>query len=224
MTTVLIVDDDSLARLGLRAALEGADDLTVVGEAPDGAEAVRQARDLRPDVVIMDVQMPRLDGVSATREIRRLPDPPTVLVVTAFNLTRSVIDAIDAGAGGFLLKDSSRTQIVAAIHSAVAGEPVLDPRSVRHLLDHLEAERRDREEAQARLTGLSPRETEVLAFLADGRPNAEIARRLFLSEATVKSVVSHILDRIGVENRTQAAILAHRAGLDDGPDQSHDPA
>jgi len=213
VTTVLLVDDDSLARLGMRAALESDPDIQVVGEAADGLEAVATARDTHPDVVLMDVQMPHLDGVAATREIRRLPRPPKVVVITAFDVTGTVVDAIDAGASGFLLKDSTRARLVAAVHAAGAGDPVLDPRSVRHLLEHVESARRARDAARSRLDGLTERETDVLVLLADGRSNAEIAHRLFLSEATVKSVVSHILDQVGVENRTQAAILAHRAGM-----------
>jgi DNA-binding NarL/FixJ family response regulator len=213
--TVLLVDDDALARLGMRAALESADDIEVVGEAADGVEAVTAARQSHPDVVVMDVQMPHLDGVAATREIRSLAHPPQVLVVTAFDLTAHVVDAIDAGAGGFLLKDSTRAQLVGAVHAVVAGEPVLDPRSVKHMLQHIETARHAREAALTRLDGLTEREHDVLALLADGRSNADIARSLFLSEATVKSLVSHILDRLHVENRTQAAILASRAGLGD---------
>jgi DNA-binding NarL/FixJ family response regulator len=213
MTTVLLVDDDSLARLGMRAALESDDSISVVGEAADGVAAVQAVHELHPELVLMDIQMPRMDGVGATREIRRLDSPPYVLVITAFNVTHNVVAAIDAGASGFLLKDSTRTQILAAVHAAADGDPVLDPRSVRLLFDQLEAARRDKEGARVRLRGLTPRERDVLALLGEGHTNAEIARRLFVSEATVKTTVSHLLDRIGVENRTQAAILAHRAGL-----------
>jgi DNA-binding NarL/FixJ family response regulator len=213
MTTVLLVDDDSLARLGMRAAIESDDDITVVGEAADGVEAVQAARELRPDIVLMDVQMPRMDGVTATRDIRHLDDPPYVLVITAFNLTQNVVAAIDAGASGFVLKDSTRTQLVSAVRAVAAGDPVLDPRSVRTLLDQLEVARRDKEGALAQLADLTPRERDVLVLLADGATNTAIARQLFVSEATVKTTVSHILDHVGVENRTQAAILAHRAGL-----------
>jgi DNA-binding NarL/FixJ family response regulator len=213
MTTVLLVDDDTLARVGMRAALESDDSISVVGEAADGVQAVQAVHELRPDLVLMDIQMPRMDGVDATREIRRLDSPPHVLVITAFNVTQNVVAAIDAGASGFILKDSTRTQILAAVHAVADGDPVLDPRSVHLLFDQLEAARRDKEGAQARLRDLTPREHDVLALLGDGHTNADIARRLFVSEATIKTTVSHLLDRIGVENRTQAAILAHRAGL-----------
>ncbi|MGC5165971.1 response regulator [Luteimicrobium sp. DT211] len=214
MTTVVIVDDDALARRGIRAALEPEDDLTVVGEAADGVEAVTVARELDPDVVLMDVQMPRLDGVGATRAILRLDDPPKVLVLTAFNLTENVVAAIDAGASGFVLKDATRTQLVSAVRAVAAGDPVLDPRSIKTLLERVDAARRDEEQAKERLTGLTARERDVLALLADGQTNAKIAEALFVSQPTVKTIVSHILDELGVENRTQAAILAHRAGLD----------
>jgi len=213
MTTLLLVDDDSLARLGMRAALEPEDDLVVVGEAADGVGAVQAARELHPDIVVMDIQMPRLDGVAATREIRALDQPPSVLVITAFNVTHNVVAAIDAGASGFLLKDSTRSQLVSAVRATAAGDPVLAPRSVRLLFDELEIARRDRAGALKRLAGLTPREQDVMSLLGEGMTNAEIARRLFVSEATIKTTVSHLLERIGVENRTQAAILAHRAGL-----------
>jgi len=213
MPTILLVDDDSLARLGMRAALGNEPDIEVVGEAADGVEAVQAVRAQRPDIVIMDIQMPRLDGVAATREIRALPDPPRVLVITAFNVTDNVVAAIDAGASGFLLKDSTRTQLVAAVRAVADGDPVLAPASVKLLFAQVEAARRDRQGALARLAGLTPRELDVLALLSEGKTNAEIARDLFIGDATVKSTVSHLLERIGVENRTQAAILAHRAGL-----------
>lgn len=213
MIGLLIADDDALARVGVRAALDVEDGMRVLGEASDGAQAVQLARDLRPDVVLMDVRMPRVDGVEATRQLRRLDDPPRVLVLTAFNVTEAVVAAIEAGADGFLLKDATRSQLATAVRSVAAGDPVLDPRSVKVLFDQLEGPRREREQAEGRLAGLSAREREVLEQLAQGRTNAEIAQGLFLSEATVKSVVSHLLVELDVDNRTQAAILAHRAGV-----------
>jgi DNA-binding NarL/FixJ family response regulator len=210
---ILVADDDALSRLGVRATLEVESDLSVVAEARDGVEAVEAARAQAVDVALVDVQMPRLDGVEAARQLRRLPEPPAVLMLTAFNVTANVVAAIEAGASGFLLKDATRNQIVAAVRSVAAGDPVLDPRSVQALFDQLEGPRREREEAAARLAGLTDRERGVLVQVADGRTNAEIAAAVFLSEATVKAVVSQVLDRLGVENRTQAAILAHRAGL-----------
>jgi DNA-binding NarL/FixJ family response regulator len=210
---ILVADDDALSRLGVRATLDAEPDLGVVAEASDGVEAVEAARAQPVDVALVDVQMPRLDGVEAARQLRRLPAPPAVLMLTAFNVTRNVVAAVEAGASGFLLKDATRNQIVAAVRSVAAGDPVLDPRSVRALFDQLEGPRRERERAAARLAALTDRERDVLVQVADGRTNAEIAGAVFLSEATVKAVVSQVLDRLGVENRTQAAILAHRAGL-----------
>ena len=215
---VLLVDDEELVRFGLRTVLEAAGGLEVVGEAGDGAAAVVAARELRPDVVLMDIRMPVLDGLAATEQVLALPDPPQVAVLTTFHDDEQVHAALAAGAGGFLLKDTPPRQIAAAVRAVAEGTATLSPAVTAALIDsyvrHRTAPRRA--EALRRVAGLSDREREVLGLLGTGESNAVLAARLFLSEATVKTYVSRLLTRLDLANRTQAAILAHEAGLVDG--------
>jgi DNA-binding NarL/FixJ family response regulator len=212
---VLLVDDEELVRFGLRTILELADGLEVVGEAADGAEAVSAVRTLHPDVVLMDIRMPRVDGLAATRQILARPDPPKVAVLTTFHLDEYVFAALEAGASGFLLKDTPPREIVAAIRAVAAGSEMLSPAVTRRLIAEYVGGRGhpQRAEALRRLDVLSDREREVLVLIGRGLSNADAARSLFMSEATVKTYVSRMLTKLGLTNRTQAAILGHEAGL-----------
>ncbi|MEU8609896.1 response regulator transcription factor [Actinoplanes sp. NPDC048791] len=219
MIRVLVVDDEWMVRAMLRTILQAADDISVVAEAPDGTDAVDQARRHHPDVALVDIRMPGTDGLSATTALGRLPHPPKVVVLTTFDLDEYVRTALRNGAVGFLLKDATGEEMIAAVRAAHAGDAMLSPRITRRLLDTFA---RDSEpgttepaqaEAQQRLLALTLKEREVLQALADGLTNADIARRLHLSEATVKTHISRILTKLELTNRVQAAILAHRAGL-----------
>jgi DNA-binding NarL/FixJ family response regulator len=211
---VLIADDQPLVRTGLRTILEDAGGFDIVGEAADGAEAVAQAAALGPDVVLMDVRMPRLDGIAATRQIRDRPDPPRVLVLTTFDLDEYVYAGLRAGAGGFLLKDARTAELVSAIHAVVAGDAVVAPSATRRLIERFlpSTPEPDRARPEA-LSMLTVREREVLAQIARGRSNAEIAAELYLSEGTVKTYVSRILGKLGLRDRVQAVVLAYEVGL-----------
>ena len=215
---VLLVDDEELVRFGLRTVLEAAGDVDVVGEAGDGAAAVAAARELRPDVVLTDIRMPGTDGLTATREILALPDPPQVAVLTTFHVDEYVYAALAAGAAGFLLKDTPPRQIAAAVRAVADGTATLSPAVTATLISSYVDRRAAPRRAQAltRVATLSDREREVLALLGSGGSNAELARRLFVSEATVKTYVSRLLTKLDLTNRTQAAILAHEAGLLEG--------
>jgi DNA-binding NarL/FixJ family response regulator len=210
---VLIVDDDPLVRAGLMMMLDGADGITVVGEAADGDE-VPQALDAHaPDVVLMDLRMPRTDGIAAMRRLRTRHNPPQVIVLTTFDSDDHVLRALRAGASGFLLKDTPPARIVEAVHRVAAGDPILSPAVTRKLMDLAAAEAGTQERARQALKGLSPREHDVLMAIAQGRTNAEIAAELFMSVATVKAHITHILTKLDLTNRTQIALLAHDAGL-----------
>jgi len=214
--TTLLVDDESLIRAGLRFIIESAPDLTVAAEVEDGDLAVAAVRRTRPDVVLMDVRMPRLDGLAATEAVRALPDPPAVIVLTTFDTDDHVFRALEAGACGFLLKDTSPHDLIRAVRLAHAGDAMLSPRVTGRLLRRFTDTRaRGRREALARLDGLTAREREVLVEVGLGRSNAEIATDLHMSEATVKSHVSHLFEKLAVVNRVQVAIAAFRAGLVD---------
>jgi DNA-binding NarL/FixJ family response regulator len=215
---VLLVDDEELVRFGLRTVLEAAGDMDVVGEAGDGAAGVAAARELRPDVVLTDIRMPGTDGLTATREILALPDPPQVAVLTTFHVDEYVYAALAAGAAGFLLKDTPPRQIAAAVRAVADGTATLSPAVTAGLIASYVGSRATprRTEALQRVAALSDREREVLALLGSGGSNAELAGRLFVSEATVKTYVSRLLTKLDLANRTQAAILAHEAGLLEG--------
>jgi DNA-binding NarL/FixJ family response regulator len=214
---LLLVDDEDLVRFGLRTILDLTDDIDVVGEASDGAQAVSAARALRPEVVLMDVRMPRVDGLAATRQILEQADPPKVVILTTFHLDEYVFSALQAGASGFLLKDTPPRQIAAAIRAVAAGSEMLSPAVTRRLIAEYVAPRDhpQRTEARRKLALLSDRERDVLTLIGRGLSNAEAAQNLFMSEATIKTYVSRMLTKLGLANRTQAAILAHEAGLYD---------
>ncbi|MFI5955157.1 response regulator [Cryptosporangium sp. NPDC051539] len=215
MTRVLIVDDDPLVRAGLTMILAGTDDLQVVGEASDGVEVPAAVRSVRPDVVLMDIRMPRQDGLAATEALRRTPDAPEVIVLTTFDADEYVLRALRSGAGGFLLKDTAPAEIVRAIRAVAAGEPMLSPTVTRQLIAHVAESGVDARKTSAlrALEQLSPREREVAAAVGRGASNAEIGTELFMSIATVKAHVSRILTRLGLNNRVQLALLAHDAGV-----------
>lgn len=219
MTRVLIVDDEALVRAGLKLILESGEDLEVVGEAEDGADAVDAVRRHRPDVVLMDIRMPRQDGLATTTELHRLADPPKVIVLTTFDLDDYVFRALQAGASGFLLKDTPPRELVHAVRVVAAGEAMLSPAVTRRLIGHFAAGGRSerQREARQRLTGLTDRELEVLTAVGRGMSNADIGRELYMSEATVKAHVSRVLVKLDASNRVQVAIVAHDAGLLDPP-------
>ena len=210
---VVVADDQDLVRTGLVMILDAQPDLEVVGEAADGAEAVAAIHECRPDVVLMDIRMPEMDGIAATSAIRSLPKPPYVIVLTTFQADDQVLGALRAGADGFLLKDTPPTEIVNAVLQVAAGEAMLSPSVTRTLLSHLgNDELADRRKLAAeRLTSLTDREREVANAVGLGASNADIAASLFMSEATVKAHVSRLLTKLGVSNRVQVAILVHDA-------------
>ena len=213
MIRVLIADDQALVRAGFRAILEGQDDLEVVGEAADGGEAVTIARELRPDVVLMDVRMPDVDGIEATRRVLQDGDAPRVLMLTTFDLDEYVYEAMKAGASGFLLKDAPRDQLVGAVRTVAAGDALLAPALVRRLIEDFVRRPGPGERLPAELDELTERELEVFTLIARGRANAEIAAVLFVSEATVRTHVTHILSKLGLRDRVQAVVLAYETGL-----------
>ncbi|MEU7688382.1 response regulator transcription factor [Streptomyces spectabilis] len=214
MIRVVLVDDDAIVRQGLRAILESAPDVTVVAEASDGAAGVADARGLLPDVVIMDIRMPRMDGLAATRAITALPSRPKVIILTTFGLDEYVAEALRAGAVGFLLKDTGPTELLEALRVVMAGDALLSPAVTRQLIAAFTHQVLSLSwQERARLASLTPRELQVLTLLGRGYSNADIATELFLGEATVKGHVSRILDKLGAGNRVQAAIRAHDAGL-----------
>jgi DNA-binding NarL/FixJ family response regulator len=211
MTTVAIVDDQAMVRQGLRLILE-LGGLEVVGEAEDGEQGVSVVRRHRPDVVLMDVRMPRVDGIEATRRIVAEGLPTRVLVLTTFDLDQHVYDALRAGAAGFLLKDVTAERLVAAIEETAAGETPMDAGVLRRVIDQF-VRRQPDPSAHARLAELSDREAEVLGLVGAGLSNSEIAEQLFISVATVKSHVRHILAKLDLRDRVQAVVLAHESGL-----------
>ena len=213
---VLVVDDDPVVRFGLTMMLRGAPDLRVVAEAGDGAEALELAERHAPDVVLMDIRMPGMDGLTATERLRRRPGAPQVVVLTTFDADEHVLRALRAGAAGFLLKDTPPDELVLAVRHAAQGRPVLSPEVTRRLIERVAGSGQDigREAARRRLGLLAERERVIAVELGAGRSNAEIAARQYISVATVKTHVSAILTKLDLNNRVQVALLVHDAGLD----------
>jgi DNA-binding NarL/FixJ family response regulator len=212
---LVIVDDQELVRTGFRLFLETHDDLEVVGEAGDGAEAIERARQLRPDVILMDIRMPRMDGVDATARLTSagIEPPPRVLVLTTFDLDEYVFGALRAGAAGFLLKDAPRERLVEAIRVVHGGDALLSPSITRRLIEDFAARIEPLEAQPALLESLTPREREVLVLVARGLSNGEIAERLVVTEATVKSHVGSVLLKLGLRDRVQAVVFAYEHGI-----------
>ncbi|TDV53573.1 LuxR family two component transcriptional regulator [Actinophytocola oryzae] len=212
---VLLVDDDPLVRTGLAMILGSAPDIEVVGQAADGDEAVGQVRATRPDVVLMDIRMRRMDGIAATAAVAALPDPPKVLILTTYDLDEYVFDALAAGAGGFLLKEGAPQEIMEAVRVVAKGEVMLSPGTTRKLVGHFVAARANprRQRAVAKLAELSGREREVVTAVAQGKSNADIAGELFLSEATVKTHITRTFAKLDVTNRVQLTIFAYESGI-----------
>ncbi|MGY0499735.1 response regulator [Nocardia sp. FBN12] len=211
--SVLVVDDQELMRMGLKMVLGAHPDIDVIGEAGNGDEAVRRASELRPDVVLMDVRMPVVDGVTATSRIVAAGEGVRVLVMTTFDLDEHALGALRAGASGFLLKDTPPEDLISAIRSVAAGDAVVSPKVTKRLLDRLVAEDPTSLRDPKILDVLTAREREVLEQIAVGRSNAEIATALFLSEATVKTHVGRVLTKLGLRDRVQAVVLAYETGL-----------
>jgi DNA-binding NarL/FixJ family response regulator len=215
MTTirVLIADDEAIVRDGLRAIVELEDDLEVVAEAADGAEAVELARTLNPDVALVDIRMPTIDGLEATRRLLALANPPRVLVLTTFDRNEYVYEAMKAGASGFLLKDVRRGQLTDAIRKAVAGDTLIAPAITRRLIEEF-CRRPSAQHAQrTELVDLTPRELEVLTLIGKGLSNTEIAATLVVAETTVKTHVARVLGKLDLRDRAQAVVLAYETGL-----------
>jgi DNA-binding NarL/FixJ family response regulator len=211
-TRVLIADDQALVRTGFRMILETEPDLTVVGEAVDGEEAAALAASLAPAVVLMDIRMPRLDGIAATRRITALPDAPRVLILTTYDLDEYVYDALRAGASGFLLKDAPPDQLVNGIRVIARGDGLLAPSVTRRLIEEF-AKREAAPAMAGDLSLLTEREREVLTLIARGLSNAEIAAALVVGETTVKTHVARVLDKLGLRDRVQAVVFAYESGL-----------
>ncbi|MBX9422014.1 MULTISPECIES: response regulator transcription factor [Streptomyces] len=217
---LLVVDDDPLVRAGLALMLGGAEDLEIVGEGADGGEVPELVARLAPDVVLMDLRMPRVDGLTATERLRALPGAPEVVVLTTFHADEQVLRALRAGAAGFVLKDTPPAEIVAAVRRVATGDPVLSPAVTRQLMTHVAGQPAQPRRAAAadRLAVLAAREREVAVAVGRGLSNAEIAGRLYMSVPTVKAHVSRVLAKLGLDNRVQIALLVHDAGLlDDEP-------
>jgi DNA-binding NarL/FixJ family response regulator len=213
MIRVLLADDQALVRAGFRLILELEEDMEVAGEAADGQEAIRLARELDPDVVLMDVRMPKLDGIEATRRLVRAGSPAHVLVLTTFDADEYVYEAMRAGASGFLLKDAPREQLVAGVRLVARGEALLAPAITRRLIERFVHRPPPGSHAPPGLDELSERELDVLKLVARGFSNAEIASELYVSEATVKTHVGHILQKLTLRDRVQAVVAAYESGL-----------
>jgi DNA-binding NarL/FixJ family response regulator len=219
---ILIADDHALMRNGLRGILDAEEDMEVVGEAEDGAQAVDEAVKLHPDVVIMDIRMPRLDGIEATKRLAAQGTrAPRVLVLTTFDLDEYVYEALRAGAGGFMLKDAPPRQLAEAVRTIAAGESLLAPVVTKRLIERYVSRPPSDSVRRERFAELTDRELEVLQLLTRGLSNVEIGERLFLSEATVKTHVTRVLTKLGVRDRVQAVVLAYETGLTQ-PGQQHE--
>ncbi len=201
---ILVVDDHPIVRDGIRGVFAGDDDFEVVGEAGDGADAVRQTAQLDPDVVLMDLRMPTMGGVEAIRQLRKLKHPARVLVLTTYDTDRDVLPAVEAGATGYLLKDAPRDELIRAVRAAYAGQSVLSPAVAGTLMERV---------GDHNLGALSPRELEVLRLVAGGATNRAVGRQLFVSEATVKTHLLHLYDKLGVRDRAAAVAVAYERGL-----------
>ena len=211
---VLLVDDQALVRAGFRMILGAEDDLCVVGEAEDGDDAVRLARSLRPDVVLMDIQMPRLDGVEATRQIVAEPGTDTrVVILTTFERDEYIFEALRVGASGFLLKNAPPEELLHAVRMVADGNALLSPSVTRRVIEQYATTTPVSKHVKDSLAGLTDREREVLCSLASGKSNAEVATTLYVSEGTIKTHVSHILTKLALRDRMQAVVFAYESGL-----------
>jgi DNA-binding NarL/FixJ family response regulator len=211
---IIVADDHEVVRSGFAGLLDTQPDFTVVGTAADGSEAVRICRELRPDVVLMDIRMPGMDGIEATRRLNVLgPEAPRILVLTTFDLDDYVYDALRAGASGFLLKDVTAERLFDAVRVIAAGDALLAPAVTRRLISEFAQRIRPADRATPAFAELTPRETEVLRLVAQGLSNAEIGARLVVTEETVKTHVSHMLGKLGLRDRTQAVVAAYESGL-----------
>jgi DNA-binding NarL/FixJ family response regulator len=220
---LLLVDDDPLVRAGLSFMMGGAEDIEIVGEAADGGEVEALVDRTRPDVVLMDIRMPTVDGLTATERLRARKDAPQVVVLTTFHADEQVLRALRAGAAGFVLKDTPPAEILAAVRRVAAGDPVLSPTVTRQLMQHAVGSAADtrRTRARERMAALNDREREVAVAVGRGLSNAEIATGLFMSVATVKAHVSRILAKLDLNNRVQVALLAYDAGLLEEEQEGH---
>jgi len=215
VVTVLLADDDPLARSAVSTIVGHDDAITILGQAGDGRDAIRMARELRPDVVLMDLRMPGMDGVTATATLRADPQPPQIVVLPTWDVDNAVMSSINAGASGFLLKSASPQEITTAIKAAAAGDAVLSARSTKQLLDTVRTDpsRRRRRAAAKQLSQLTDRERDIAIEAARGLSNAEIGERLYLAAGTVKSHLANIQTKLDMSNRVQIAVLVERAGL-----------
>lgn len=209
---VLVADDQTLVRTGFKVILEAEGDIEVVAEAENGAEAVRQAQLVAPDVILMDVRMPELDGLAATEQILRRPDPPTIVVLTTFDQNEYVYRALHAGAAGFLLKDAPSSRLIAAVRAAATGDSLIEPSITRRLVERF-AVPAEPVALPPELAALTDRERDVLGLVARGLSNAEIADELVVAETTVKTHVARILTKLGVRDRVQAVVVAYETGF-----------
>ncbi len=210
---VVVADDQQIVREGFTALLETQEDMTVVGSASDGEEAIRVCAERQPDVVLMDVRMPGVDGIEATRRLAGGVGGVRIIILTTFDLDEYVYDALSAGASGFLLKDAGAERLFEAVRVVAAGEALLAPAITRRLIAEFARQRPRVRPAPERLSELTPRETEVLRLVAEGLSNTEIADRLVLSDETVKTHVSRVLGKLGLRDRTQAVVAAYESGL-----------
>ncbi|MDL4776028.1 MULTISPECIES: response regulator [Thermomonosporaceae] len=215
MIKVMVVDDQTIVRAGFAALLAAQEDITVVGEAGDGREAVRLAERNRPDVVVMDIRMPGMDGIEATRHILARPgaEDVRVLVLTTFDVDEYVYEALSVGASGFLLKDATAEELVSAVRVVARGDSLLAPQVTGRLIREFTKQRRNRPQAPSALGTLTARENEVLVLIAGGLSNGEIARRLVVSEHTVKTHVARVFTKLGLRDRAQAVMLAYESGV-----------
>jgi DNA-binding NarL/FixJ family response regulator len=214
MTRILLVDDQALVRAGFRSILEKQPDLEVVGEAGDGVEALRLVAETKPDLALVDIRMPRLDGLAVTRELMSAPQPPKIVVLTTFDADEYIYEALRAGATGFLLKDISPEQLVASCRAAMSGEAMLSPSITRHLVEsYVRSPAPVGDGLPEAVRDLTEREVDVLRVMATGASNADISRRLYLAETTVKTHVARIFAKLGLRDRVQAVVLAYECGL-----------